>query len=237
MTFLIFVVTISVVVAVHEFGHYITARALHVPIESFNVGVGKELVTKRFGKTLWAFRLLPIGGYVKFYKSYSDELWWKRLLIAAAGPAISIIPVAAFIYSMSGSAIFDALGHAYIGGIMAFADAVIRPFVALGWMSALTSEYIVGPIGAATMVHNNLSMYTPWYVFKLMFILFSLGIGLLNLIPLPPFDGGAILTIFLERVFNEFTGQMVSFVLQMISYILVLWVFAVIMISDVIHLF
>lgn len=63
-----FVVVLSVLVFVHEWGHYIVARICGVRIETFSIGFGKEL----FGRTdkngtRWKVSLLPLGGYVQMF--------------------------------------------------------------------------------------------------------------------------------------------------------------------------
>lgn len=63
-----FVVVLSVVVFVHEFGHYWVARRCGVKVESFSLGFGKEIYgwNDRHG-TRWKISCLPLGGYVKMF--------------------------------------------------------------------------------------------------------------------------------------------------------------------------
>ena len=63
-----FFVVLSVIVFVHEFGHYIIAKWCGVKIEVFSIGFGKELIgwNDKSG-TRWKIALLPLGGYVKMY--------------------------------------------------------------------------------------------------------------------------------------------------------------------------
>lgn len=63
-----FLLVLSVLVFVHEWGHYIVARMCGVRIDSFSIGFGKELFgrTDKHG-TRWKFSLIPLGGYVKMY--------------------------------------------------------------------------------------------------------------------------------------------------------------------------
>ncbi len=63
-----FILVLSVLVFVHEWGHYIVARMCGVHVESFSIGFGKELFgfTDRQG-TRWKFSLIPLGGYVKMF--------------------------------------------------------------------------------------------------------------------------------------------------------------------------
>ena len=67
MTLAAFVVALSVIVAVHEYGHYIVARWSGIKAEVFSLGFGPVIFSRmdRHG-TKWQFALLPLGGYVKF---------------------------------------------------------------------------------------------------------------------------------------------------------------------------
>jgi regulator of sigma E protease len=63
-----FFVVLSVIVFIHEFGHYIVAKMCGVKIVAFSIGFGKEIIgwNDRSG-TRWKISLLPLGGYVKMY--------------------------------------------------------------------------------------------------------------------------------------------------------------------------
>lgn len=63
-----FILVLSLLVFVHEFGHYIVARWCGVKVETFSIGFGKELFgrTDRHG-TRWKFSLIPLGGYVQMF--------------------------------------------------------------------------------------------------------------------------------------------------------------------------
>lgn len=103
-TLLAFVFGLSVLIVVHELGHYFVARLCDVKVLRFSLGMGKILFSRSFGpdKTEWAFSLLPIGGYVKLLDARVDDLStltpeerkreftgksvWSRMAIVAAGP-------------------------------------------------------------------------------------------------------------------------------------------------------
>ncbi len=101
-----FLVTIGVLVVVHEWGHYAVARLAGVKILRFSVGFGRPLWMRRFGpdRTEWAIGVFPLGGYVKMLDSHEGELnaaerarafdlqpVGKRIAIALAGPAANFI--------------------------------------------------------------------------------------------------------------------------------------------------
>src|SRR6056297_527054 len=67
MTILAFVVALSIIVAIHEYGHYIIGRWSGIHAEVFSLGFGPVLYSRvdRRG-TRWQVAALPFGGYVKF---------------------------------------------------------------------------------------------------------------------------------------------------------------------------
>ena len=105
-TLLSFIVAISILVAIHEYGHYIVAKKLGVKILRFSIGFGKPLWKKRFGidKTEFVIASLPFGGYVKMldkretevaakeeHREFTRQSVWTRIAIVAAGPMFNFI--------------------------------------------------------------------------------------------------------------------------------------------------
>src|SRR5271170_6681768 len=58
-------VVLGIMVLVHEFGHFITAKAFGVRVEVFSIGFGKRLFGFKRGDTDYRISLVPLGGYVK----------------------------------------------------------------------------------------------------------------------------------------------------------------------------
>jgi regulator of sigma E protease len=94
-----FMLTISLVVIVHEFGHFIIAKSFKVSVEKFSVGFGRILFKKQIGITEFSLRIIPLGGFVKFYensefkglKLFENISLAKKSLIVFAGPLINFI--------------------------------------------------------------------------------------------------------------------------------------------------
>ena len=101
--FFSFVIVLSIIVFVHEFGHYYVARLNKVKVETFSIGFGKEIFGWNDKKgTRWKICLLPFGGYVKMFGedifskkkispalsefAFSKKKVYQRFLIVAAGP-------------------------------------------------------------------------------------------------------------------------------------------------------
>jgi regulator of sigma E protease len=101
-----FLVTVGVLVVVHEFGHYLAARWMDVKILRFNIGFGKPLLIKRRGpdRTEWVVAALPLGGYVKMLderegivaehekpRAFNNKNVWARIFIVLAGPIANFL--------------------------------------------------------------------------------------------------------------------------------------------------
>lgn len=67
VTVLIFLVILSVLVLIHEAGHYLTAKFFNIKVEEFGFGIPPRLFGKKIGETIYSINWLPIGGFVKLY--------------------------------------------------------------------------------------------------------------------------------------------------------------------------
>ena len=101
-------IVLSIIVFVHEFGHYYIAILNKVKVETFSIGFGKEIYGWNDKRgTRWKISLLPFGGYVKmfgedaFSKSkipsslkkfaFSNKTVYRRFMIVAAGPVANFL--------------------------------------------------------------------------------------------------------------------------------------------------
>lgn len=100
-----FLVALGILIAVHEFGHFWTARKCGVKVEKFSIGFGKA-IWERTGKdgTQYTLAMIPLGGYVKMLdervedvpdelkeQAFNNRPLWQRSAIVAAGPLANFI--------------------------------------------------------------------------------------------------------------------------------------------------
>jgi len=100
-----FVVAISILIVVHEFGHYWVARRAGVKVLRFSIGFGKPLYKRTFGKdkTEFVIAMLPLGGYVKMLdetegavdsaeldRAFNRKSLAKRSAVVLAGPMFNL---------------------------------------------------------------------------------------------------------------------------------------------------
>jgi regulator of sigma E protease len=106
ITILSFLVTVGVLVVVHEYGHYLAARRANVKILRFSVGFGKPLWKRHRGPdaTEWVVAAIPLGGYVKMVderegpvepldraRAFNRQGVWTRIGIVVAGPLANFL--------------------------------------------------------------------------------------------------------------------------------------------------
>ncbi len=106
-----FLITIGILVTIHELGHYGVARLCGVRVLRFSFGFGPVLVSRRLGRdqTEWALSAVPLGGYVRMLderdrsdgegpvaaadlpRAFNRQSVWKRVAIVAAGPLANLL--------------------------------------------------------------------------------------------------------------------------------------------------
>ena len=103
-TLLAFIVTLAILIVVHEYGHYKVARLCGVKVLRFSVGFGRALWRRQKGDTEFVIAAIPLGGYVKMLdereeavapherdQAFNRKPLLQRAAIVAAGPAANLL--------------------------------------------------------------------------------------------------------------------------------------------------
>jgi len=102
------VLLLMLMITIHEFGHYITAKILKFKIYEFSIGMGKPIYkkTKKNGE-IFAIRMIPVGGYCSFGEdntdvpdtdpnSFNNKAPWKRLIVMFSGALFNFLSAIIF---------------------------------------------------------------------------------------------------------------------------------------------
>lgn len=114
MYIVIAILIFGLLIMTHELGHFLAAKSFHVRVSEFAVGMGPILLKKQKGETLYALRLLPIGGFCAMEedeeseepRAFTNQSWWKRFIILAAGAFMNFVTglvILLFIVPQSGA--------------------------------------------------------------------------------------------------------------------------------------
>ena len=99
MTILIFILILSVLIFVHELGHFFIAKKTGVRVDEFGFGLPPRVFGKKIGETLYSLNLIPLGGFVKLYgeeyheiknknnakRAFINKKPWQKTLIIIGG--------------------------------------------------------------------------------------------------------------------------------------------------------
>ncbi|MCL5784797.1 MAG: site-2 protease family protein [Patescibacteria group bacterium] len=103
----IFIITLLVLVLIHEFGHFLVAKKFGIKVEEFGFGIPPRLWGKKIGETLYSINWLPFGGFVKLLgedevdtimvskkdksRDFRVKSVWQRIAVVVAGVAMNLI--------------------------------------------------------------------------------------------------------------------------------------------------
>jgi regulator of sigma E protease len=104
ITTILFLLVLSILVFVHELGHFLTAKFFKIRVDEFAIGFPPKIYSKTYGETTYAINALPLGGYVKIHgenpedaldsadtRNFQNVSWWKQVLVLVAGVVFNIL--------------------------------------------------------------------------------------------------------------------------------------------------
>ena len=118
LTILSFIIILSVLVIVHELGHFLVAKKLGIKVEEFGIGFPPRAFSKKIGETVYSINWLPVGGFVKLFgedeagggkigkqgtgdrgqgtvdeveRAYYARPLWQRMAVVTAGVIMNVI--------------------------------------------------------------------------------------------------------------------------------------------------
>ena len=100
MSILFAILLFSLLIFLHELGHFVAAKLSGVRVNEFSMFMGPAIWKKQKGETLYSIRCIPVGGYCAMEgedggsddpRSFDRASWWKRLIILAAGSLMNFL--------------------------------------------------------------------------------------------------------------------------------------------------
>ena len=100
MSVLFAILLFSILILVHELGHFVAAKSFNIQVNEFSIFMGPAIWQKQVGETLYAVRCIPVGGYCAMEgedgdsdnpRAFDKVSWWKRLIVLVAGSAMNFI--------------------------------------------------------------------------------------------------------------------------------------------------
>lgn len=120
----------GLLVFVHELGHFVVAKMSGMKVTEFALGFGPSIFKKQYGETLYAIRIIPLGGYNKIAgmdpdeeedpRNFNNHSVIKRLAVIVAGSTMNfILPIVLFFIVISSTGIHKPVDLPILGNVMA----------------------------------------------------------------------------------------------------------------------
>ena len=196
------IILLGFLVLIHEGGHFLVAKFFKIKVNEFAIGFGPTIFTKEKGETKYALRLIPLGGFVNMEGeeersdeegSFSMASIPKRIAIVAAGGLVNIF-FGILIYYVIASISENNLYHGLIytkDFIVSILESIIMLF-----SGGVSADQMVGIVGISDIVVSTNGIMQYLYIMAVI----SVSLGITNLLPFPPLDGGKILIYLIEWV-------------------------------------
>lgn len=223
---------------IHEGGHFTVAKLCKVKVNQFAIGFGPKIVEFKGKETLYALRLIPLGGFVSLEgengdsteeRAFNNASIPKRVAIVAAGAMVNIIfglaiyfVLASIIYGNAGLAL-KALGN--------YSYALIESIKML-FTGNVGINDLTGPVGISGMVSQTTSIKEYVYLMSII----STSLGITNLLPLPALDGGKIVLLIIEAIRKKPLKQETEIQIQLLGFSILIVLALIVTYNDVLRI-
>jgi regulator of sigma E protease len=206
VSYVLVFVAISILILLHELGHFLAAKWVGIPIARFSIGYGRKLWGFRAGETEYRLSVFPCGGYVlpkmadeDAFEEFEALPLKKRLAYAIGGPVGNLV----------GAFVCVSIVSMAVSGI-SFHTAVSLPLRQI-WHTAVQifgilpmlfsqPDQLSGVVGIVVVGGKHVGV-SALRLLQFCFFL-NVNLAILNLLPIPPLDGGKVLMGVLQKVYD-----------------------------------
>ena len=223
---------------IHEGGHFLVAKLCNVKVNQFAIGFGPKIWSKQGKETLYALRLIPLGGFVSMEgeeeasedeRAFNKASIIKRIAIVVAGAMTNII-FGLLIYFLVAMIIKQNLLMAFKATgsyILALLNSIKMLFT-----GNIGAKDFAGPVGISQIVLSTVDIKEYIYILSVI----SLSLGITNLLPIPALDGGKIVLLIIEAIRKKPLNQSLEFQIQLIGFCLIIGLSIFVTYNDIIRL-
>jgi len=201
MSYILVFFTISMLILLHEAGHFMAAKWAGIPVIRFSIGFGRRLWGFRHGSTEYRVSLIPCGGYVLL--DLDDEQAYfalplrKRILFALGGPVANILG-AIVCLSLINVGLYDiSLNTVVIHPLRETWQLAVQICAAIPVLFSKPDQ-LSGIVGIVAMGGQHVGMN----IYRLLHlcVLLNINLAIMNLLPVLPLDGGKIVMGLIEKI-------------------------------------
>lgn len=233
------VILLGFLVLIHEGGHFLVAKLFKIKVNEFAIGFGPTIFIKQKGETKYVLRLIPLGGFVSMEGeeerseaegSFSMASIPKRIAIVAAGGLVNII-FGLILYLIISSISLNSIYY----GLIDTKDFSISIIDSLKMMftGGISADQMVGIVGISDIVVNTNGIMHYLYIMALI----SVSLGVTNLLPIPPLDGGKIIIYIIEAIRRKPLKEETELRIQSLGFSLIILLAIYVTYNDILRIF
>ena len=221
-------------VLIHEGGHFIVAKLCKIKVNEFSIGFGPVIWKSKDTLTQYSLRLVPLGGFVsmegeeersELEGSFSQASIIKRIAIVLAGGIVNII-FGMFVYFVIVILKTDIQSALYYTKEFIFS---IFDSMRLLFTGNIGIDQLTGPVGISNIIINTNGLENYIYMLSLI----SVSLGVTNLLPFPPLDGGKVVLLIIEGIRKKPLKEKVEIQIQMLGFLLLILLSVFVTFNDI----
>ncbi len=218
---LVGVLSLTSIIVIHEFGHFIFCKFFNVRTSVFSIGFGPKLISYQIWKTQFQIAAIPLGGYVSMNSQDIENLpVSKQLLIMFAGILFNIILSLVIIIYLYAKSRRKIKYHSQISKDSKEKSSELRKLLENKEnIEDIGKNQTIGFLGIINLL--GIAFRSNFDLFLKLLSIVSLNIAIFNLLPIPPLDGGqiffVILKAFLGKNFNADKIDYIYYLIYIVS--------------------
>lgn len=222
---------------IHELGHFLVAKLFKVKIKQFAIGFGPTIWKKQGKETSYEIKLIPMGGFVNMLgeeepvedeRAYNKKSIPQKIAILLAGGTVNII---------FGLLVCIIIASSILGlknGIRFTGEFLGATFQGIGelFTGRIKADQLVGVVGISDMVVETNGLRDFLYLMAVI----SVSLGITNLLPFPPLDGGKIFLLLIEAIRKKPLKQKTEIGIQMAGFVLLIGLSIFVTYNDIVRI-
>lgn len=225
-------------ILIHELGHFFMAKVFNVKIKQFAIGFGPTIWKKQGKETTYEIKAIPMGGFVNMLgedepvedeRAYNKKSISQKMCILVAGGAVNIIFGILVCIIIASSILGLKNGLIFTGEFLkATFEGIVQIFT-----GKIHAEQLVGIVGISDMVIATNGLQEFMYMLSII----SVSLGVTNLLPFPPLDGGKIFLLIIEAIRKKPLKQNTEIGIQMAGFCLLIGLSIFVTYNDILRVF
>lgn len=211
-----FILILEVLFAIHEYGHYSEMKKRGVDVEEFSLGIGWKICQYRAGDTAFSLRAIPIAAYVKPSKKGEAQIkkmpFWQQFIIDSAGVRNNLLFAALLILLMqfwSNKKRMLTLAPCLKLSLRNLLEMPIK--IIMLYFCCTADLFTFSRFNLCKKFVFQIKNIAPPKIFRNL-VYWSLILGLLNFLPIPPLDGGRVFMFFLSPLLSDTVAAVINII-------------------------